>query len=345
MQALASPQLVEAQGAAKDSIPSIVVGGFVDTYISWNFARPQSHLNWLRNFDVAENQFVLSAAEVDFQKSANPVGFRIDLNTGSASDIIHSGGPASLNMFLQAYLTAVIPVGAGLTVDAGKFTTHMGFESIKTKDNYNYSRSFLFAWAIPYYHLGVRASYPLQNNLSAAVHLCNGWNGTVANSGKTFGTSITYAATPALSIMADWIGGPEQPDSIGSGFRHVFEGIMTLQTSDRFALALDASYGIESLPSGTVLWKGIALYGRFSLSDNSGLCGRVEVYSDPQGHTTALPQDLKEVTVTYEYKFPANLIIRTEYRYDWSTSTPFDDTGAAGRSSQSTLGVAAIVTF
>jgi hypothetical protein len=343
LSAVVFPSTGTAQPSRKDTVPPINIGGFVDTYFSWNFARPRAHTNQLRNFDVAENQIVLSAAEVDFQRAPEPVGFRVDLTTGSASEIINSGGPAALNMFLQAYLTAVIPIGQGLTVDAGKFTTHMGFESIKTKDNYNYSRSFLFAWAIPYYHLGVRTSYPLLDNLTAGVSVCNGWNGTDANSGKTFGTSITYAATPALSIMADWIGGPEEPDSVGSGFRHVLEGIVTLQTSDRVTIAIDGNYGTESLPRGTALWKGVALYGRYALNENSVVSARAEVYSDPQGYTTSIAQDLKEVTLTYEYRFPRNLMLRAEYRYDWSTRAAFG--GTAPRNTQSTLCVGAIVTF
>ena len=72
-------------------------------------------------------------------------------------------------MLQQAYLTAVLPVGAGLTVDVGKFVTHMGNEVIESKDNWNYSRSFLFAYAIPYYHTGIRLTYPLASTLSGTL--------------------------------------------------------------------------------------------------------------------------------------------------------------------------------
>jgi len=340
------PQGAVAQESAKDSVPPVTIGGFVDTYFSWNFARPQSHTNRLRNFDITENQFVVSAAEVDFQKTASPIGFRIDASLGSASDVIHSGSSESLKFVQQAYLTAVLPIGAGLTVDAGKFVTHMGFETIKAKDNFNYSRSFLFAWAIPYYHLGLRASYPLRDNLAITLHLLNGWNNVAVNSGKTFGTTVSFAPTPSLSLVANWIGGPEQPDSVGSDFRHVFEGILTFQATDRLALGVDGMYGTESSPGGTVTWKGVALYGRYGLSANSFLSARAEVYSDPQGYTTALAQDLKEVTLTYEYRFLVNLMARAEYRYDWSTSSAFDgDAGPGSRSNQSTLGLACIVMF
>jgi hypothetical protein len=339
-------QRAAAQESAKDSVPSVAIGGFVDTYFSWNFARPQTHTNRFRNFDIAENQFVVSAAEVDFQKTASPIGFRIEASVGSASDVIHSGSTESLRFVQQAYLTAVLPVGTGLTVDAGKFVTHMGGETIKAKDNFNYSRSFLFAWAIPYYHLGVRAGYSLRDNLALTLVLCNGWNNASVNSGKTLGATVSYAPTPPLSLVANWIGGSEQPDSVGSDFRHVFEGIITLQVTDRLTLGVDGMYGTESIAGGTVTWKGVAFYGRYGVSANSFLSARAEVYSDPQGSTTALAQDLSEVTLTYEYRFLANLMARAEYRYDRSTTTVFDgDAGPASRNNQSTLGLACIVMF
>jgi hypothetical protein len=340
------PRCAVAQESAKDSVPPLTIGGFVDTYFSWNFARPQSHTNRLRNFDITENQFVVSTAEVDFLKTASPIGFRIEASVGSAPDVIHSGSLESLRFVQQAYFTAVLPVGAGLTVDAGKFVTHMGFETIKAKDNFNYSRSFLFACAIPYYHLGVRAAYPLRDNLAITLHLLNGWNNVVANSGKTLGATVSYAPTPPFSLIANWIGGPEQPDSVGSDFRNVFEGIITVQASDQLTLGADGTYGTESIAGGTVTWKGIALYGRYGISAGSFLSARAEVYSDPQGSTTALAQDLKEVTLTYEYRVLANLMARAEYRYDWSTASPFDgDAGAGSRSNQSTIGLACIVMF
>jgi len=345
-QTVATDSVSLAQSPLKDAGTPITIGGFVDTYFSWNFSRPQSRTNRLRNFEIAENQFVVSAAEVDFQKTASPIGFHVELNVGSASDIIHSGSSESLKLVQQAYLTAAVPVGAGLQLDAGKFVTHMGFETIKAKDNYNYSRSFLFAWAIPYYHLGVRASYPLRENLTIALHLCNGWNNVSANGGKTFGASLSYSPTSSLSLLANWIGGPEQPDSVSSKFKHVLEGIVTVQATEKLAVGADGTYGTESLPTGTVTWKGLALYGRYALSDNSAVSVRGEVYSDPQGYTTALPQDLKEVTLTYEYRFLNNLIVRTEYRYDWSTASPFDGgDGSATRNNQSTIALAGIVTF
>jgi hypothetical protein len=334
-----------AQSASADSTSPVTYGGFVDAYFSWNFARPASRTNRLTNFDLNESQFVLSSAEFDIVRAATPVGFRLELATGGAADMMNSG-PESARLFQQAYVTLVVPVGSGLTVDAGKFFTHMGYETVKAKDNFNYSRSFLFAWAIPYYHTGIRMSYPLADNLTASVHLCNGWNGSIANTGKTFGAAIAYAPLPPLSIIVNWIGGPEEADSVTSEFRHVLEGLATFKASDRLSFGIDAMYGTERLPSGTVSWSGAALYGRYALTESSALSLRGELYKDPNGFTTGLVQDLSEVTVTYEKVLFSTLILRAEYRFDASTARPFDGSDGDGtRKDQSRAGIACIVTF
>ena len=44
--------------------------------------------------------------------------------------------------------------------DVGKFVTPIGAEVIESQDNWNYTRSILFGYAIPFYHVGVRATCP-----------------------------------------------------------------------------------------------------------------------------------------------------------------------------------------
>jgi hypothetical protein len=338
--------LMQAQTAPSDSSAPVVIGGFVDTYFSYNLNRPSSHKNELTNFDLYENQIALAAAEVDVSKAPSPVGFRVEIAAGVTPNMIHGDLNETTQLFQQAYLTAVIPVGSGLTVDVGKFFTHMGFEVVKAKDNFNYSRSYLFAWPIPYYHTGIRATYPLLENLTVTAHLSNGWNNVIANSGKTFGTSIAYTPVSSLSLIANWLGGPEQADSVGNEFRHVVEGIISLQATENLTVAADLVYGTEKLPGVTALWKGGAAYARYAITGSSALSLRGEIYSDPSGFTTGVVQDLKEITVTYEQRIAGNFILRAEYRHDKSTASSFDDDGGDGtKDSQNRLGLACIVTF
>ena len=72
----------------------------------------------------------------------------------------------SPSILKEAYVSYLAPVGKGLQVDFGKFVTPMGAEVIESKDNWNYSRSILFGYAIPFYHFGVRAKYAFNDKYS-----------------------------------------------------------------------------------------------------------------------------------------------------------------------------------
>ena len=94
--------------------------------------------------------------------------------------------PAVLDKIEEGYISYLTPLGKGLQFDVGKFVTPLGAEVIEAKDNWNYSRSLLFALAIPYYHMGVRATYSANAKVTLAGLVVNGWNNVVENnSGKT----------------------------------------------------------------------------------------------------------------------------------------------------------------
>jgi hypothetical protein len=342
-----SPARSQTKDSSAAAAPTpVVIGGFVDSYFSFNMGRPQSHANQLRNFDVTENQVTMANAELSVAKAADPVGFRVDLDFGPNNDLVQSGAPGSGANVGQAYATYIVPVGSGLTVDAGKFVTHMGFEVIKAKDDFNYSRSLLFALPIPYYHVGARASYPVSSTTTLTGYLYNSFNGPTVNSGKTFGFEAVVTPSGALTLIANYIGGPALPDSVSKKFRNVANLVVSYAASEQVTVVLDGVYGQENLPTGVALWKGVAGYVHYQLCPPSALTLRGELYKDPLAYTTGSATDLKEITLTYEYKPTGNLILRAEYRYDAADASVYDgQTGTAVRSNQATLGLGAIVVF
>lgn len=325
----------------------VTATGFVDSYFSLNFARPATQFNRYRNFDVGDRQFDVALAELVFQKIAEPIGFRIDADFGSTNDLVQGGTGTTLSFLQQAYLTAVVPLGSGLTVDAGKFVTHMGFEVIESKDNWNYSRSFLFALAIPYYHVGLRVSYPIFANVTLTGHLCNGWNNVQDNnSSKTFGASLIAAPLPELTVIAGWIGGEEQPDSAQAGARNVVDLTVVYKPTGQLSLAANASLGREDMPAGDARWQGLALYARYGFSGGTGVAVRAESYDDEDGQTTGVPQRMEEITVTLEQSVMTFLLLRAEYRYDHSSVAVFDDREDIGvLQHQNTFTIGAVVSF
>ncbi len=348
-----------ADSTATPAPTPITWSGFVDAYYSKNFNSPATETNQLRNFDINENQFALSLAELVIQKQASPVGFRMDLDFGPTNDIVQGIAPygttpnSTLNILQQAYLTAVLPVGSGLTVDVGKFVTHMGNEVIESKDNWNYSRSFLFAYAIPYYHTGIRLTYPVSSALSGTLDILNGWNSTIDNNhSQTLGLTLNYTVSPSTSIVFNGIDGFEQPYLAPYGKKDVADFIITETVNDNLSLCLNADYGQERVANFLNIWKGIDLYERYSLNPKSAVALREEVYSDPFGYTTGVfapKTTLSEVTITYEYHVFDPLMVRCELRDDMSNVAGAFNTASASPSfsakSQPTFLIGVVATF
>jgi len=307
----------------------------VDGYYGYNWNRPANRTNPLRNFDTSHNQFSLNLAELVIQKKAEPVGFRIDLDFGPATEIVHAAEPGGVNTFhniQQAYFTYVAPVGKGLTFDFGKFVTPHGAEVIETRDNFNYSRSLLFAWAIPYYHFGLRTSYPVTDKFAVNFHLVNGWNNVVDNNtGKTVGTGFSWALHKKLTWIMNYMAGPEQANN-NDNWRHLWDTTVSYAASDKVTFVGNYDYGLERIgPNSNVHWTGAAGYMKIQANPWFALIPRLEIFNDHDGFTTTVGQRIKEFTMTTEFKLHPNIVSRLEYRRDWSDKEFF------ARGSQGTL--------
>jgi Putative beta-barrel porin-2, OmpL-like. bbp2 len=196
------------------------------------------------------------------------------------------------------------PVGRGLHVDFGKYVTHLGYEVIQGYDgwNDNFSRSFLFGYAIPFTHTGLRLGYAGEK-ASVSAMVVNGWDNVKDNNGgKSMGAQILLTPSKAVSFYVNWMGGPERADS--SDRRDVFNPILVLKPG-RFVLAADYVYGHEKNTFGPgldVTWQGFAGYIRLNPSSRVGLTVRGEVFDDEDGARTGVVQKLKEVTFTPEVR-------------------------------------------
>jgi hypothetical protein len=314
-----------------------------------NFNHPAGQSNQLRNFDTDANQFSLNMAKVTLEHKADPVGFRLDLGFGSAFDVIHAaeprGGLSSFRHIEQAY--GSVSAGKG-TLDFGKFTTPMGAEVIETHPNWNYSRSLLFAWAVPYYHFGLRYSYPLHKTFTGMVHLVNGWNNVRDNnSGKSVGFSGTWTPNAHFAWAHNYMVGPENTGT-NNGVRHMYDTTVTVTVNDQLALMGNFDHGSNSFGQGLgkAGWRGVAGYAKLSPVSWFAFVPRVEWFDDHDGFNTGTAQKLKEVTLTAEFKMKEGFLTRLEYRRDWSDQPFFDRGNTPGsHKNQDTLLAGFVVYF
>ncbi len=326
----AEPEAQEAQDdkARQWSVGPVRVKGLIDGYYSLNLNHPESRQNQLRNFDVNANQFSLNMAELVLQHDPEPLGFRVDLGFGRAFDVIHATEPAPdvFRNILQAYVSYKPSKKSDFQVDFGKFVTGAGAEVAETHLNWNYSRSLLFALAIPYYHFGARATVPLHHHFTAGAMIVNGWNNVEDNnSGKTVGVTGTFHS-PWFTWTNNYYVGPERL-GVDHGCRHLYDTTLLLNPSAKVAFYVNFDYGAEKNPAGNSRWLGVAGAARLALSDRFAVTPRIEWFHDADGFATGTAQRLKEFTLTGEYKVASGVLTRLEYRRDWSDQ-PFFDRGS-----------------
>ena len=326
--------------------------GTADMYYHYNFNEPATgSLTPLRNFDFEHNQFSFALAEIAFNKAATAddrVGFRFDFNYGPVADWVHSADPAGVEVVKhtqQAYISYMAPVGNGLTVDIGKFVTQHGAEVIEAKDNWNYSRSLLFSWAIPYYHMGVRLGYALSDKVTLGGFLVNGHNNVKDNnSGKTFGAQALLKPISPLMVTLNYMAGPEQTDNTDD-WRHLFDATVMYTVNDVFSVMANVDHGQDTVAGVDVSWKGVGLYAKAQANPVFALIPRFEFYDDSDGgFTTGAAQKVKEFTVTAEVKHSQGLLMRLEYRRDWS-DIDFFTKGDSPRDNQNTFSVGWVYAF
>ncbi|MGH9936627.1 MAG: outer membrane beta-barrel protein, partial [Blastocatellia bacterium] len=260
----------------------------------------------------------------------------------------------------QVYGTYVAPVGKGLTLDFGKFAGSLGYETNFAKDNFNYSRAYFFNY-LPFYHFGLRAKYPVNDKLTVMYHLMNGAQQSEDfNKFKSQQVALILTPTKKVTWQVNYYVGreqrdvapqlnptfaslPTQPglstDVIQPGPRgpeprgrfHVLDTYVTWLVTDKLTLAAEADYVINRIqefsPPSCVT--GGAAYARYQFTPKFALAGRAEYLSDRGGLFSGVTQALKETTLTADYKLAEGLLMRGEWRRDFSNQ-PFFLTNQPG---------------
>jgi hypothetical protein len=305
--------------------------------------------NNLRVFDHKANSFGLDLAQIVFAKdpAAGVIGYKVKISAGETAKFIHSTGLVSSAAddpfdITEGYISYLAPLGKGLRFDFGKMVTYFGAEVIEAIDNPNYSRSFLFNYAIPFTHTGLKAGYAFTDALNASFHVVNGWdNAEDNNTGKCVGVSVGFAPAEIFSGYVNFMTGPEQANNNRDN-RTLVDIVATIKPIKPLSIILNYDDGQEdhlAADGGTAKWSGFAGIVKYDINDTFSVAVRGEIFDDKDGVRTGTVQKLKEMTLTFETRLSGGLILRPEYRHDSSDKQSFDN---GTKKSQDTLALGAM---
>lgn len=364
-----APVSVPADDAAsKVSISSLLgpvtISGFGDVYYGYDYNHPEDNQSGLRNFEAPTNGFAFNMAELILDKPADAssaesrLGYHVSAAYGQAARVVNesdSNFTDDSNFYVkEAYADYLAPIGKGLTITVGKFVTPIGAEVIESNANWNYSRSLLFYYAIPYFHFGASAKYAFNPKIALTGYLVNGWNNTVINhyseelgnsSGLTYGVSLAYTPNAKWSATENYFAGPvvDAYNFVHAAYpvtdwKQLSDTVIGYTPNSKWAFQINGDYGFgprfytypgeNGIPveGPATKWWGGAGYAKYTWTPKTNFAIRYEYYDDTNGYTGLLdgtPGFAQEVTGTYSYNLTSALLVRAEYRYDFASDPIF----------------------
>jgi hypothetical protein len=306
-------------------------GGFGDLGCLLDFNYPVNHLFRNRGTTSKVNEFDLNMAEAYVRKDASELsrwGVELGIQGGNdsrafgfsatapdlaGSDVLHHFGAANVS-----YLA---PVGNGLTVQAGIFSSFIGYDSLYAKDNFNYTRPWGADYT-PYLMMGVNGSYNFNKKLSGTLFVVNGyWHLAHANNVPSSGGQLAYKPTDRVTLKETILYGPHQSDTSLRFWRFFSDSILE-RKGERTTFAFEYQIGAERVDvpgNPRALWTAAQLPVHWIVRGPWSVTVRPEFAWDRNGRWTGFEQSIEAVTTTLEYRIPyrqANAILRLEHRYD-----------------------------
>jgi hypothetical protein len=269
--------------AQADSV-SINVSGFLDVFYAYDFNNPKGTVrqqflyNHNRHNEVNLNLGFIKLAIEHPKYRAN-----IALQAGTYPRDNYAPEPEEYRNIFEANAGVSLNKKNNLWLDAGIFTSHIGFESAISSENWTLTRS-LVAENSPYYLTGIKLTHTPNDNLSLSFLICNGWQRIQrlpANSLPAIGTQVYFEKGDMVFNWNTFLG-TDDPDST----RRIrfFNNVYThWDLSDKAGLTLGFDIGIQQKKRGSSeynSWYSPVVIFRHTLTTNWSYAIRGEYYAD-----------------------------------------------------------------
>ena len=206
-----------AQDSLWKSTPTINLSGFVDAYYSYDFNEPSntsSRQSFFYNHN-RHNEFNINLALFQVDLTHVKYRARLALQSGTYAADNYGAEQSVMRNMHESYVGIALDKKNKLWLDAGIFSSHLGFESAQSSDNYTLTRSFV-AESSPYFLSGAKLTYTANDYIEVAAIVTNGWqriNRVSGNSLLSGGTQFTHTINKNIKYNWSTFIGTDDPDS------------------------------------------------------------------------------------------------------------------------------------
>jgi hypothetical protein len=337
----------DAAGQATPDVPEWQYGAFVDVGYLNSFNDPSNHLFRGRGTTRRVDEWDVNMAAVYLKRPPSEAArFGLELtaqagqdtklfgfsptapNIGGADSLLHSG-PVN-----ASYLA---PVGQGLTIQGGIFSSLIGYDSLYAKDNFTYTRPWGADYT-PYLMLGVNVSYPMTGKLTGTFAVVNGYAHLAhANDAPSVCGQLAFKPSDGVTLKETVLYGSHQVNTALEFWRVLSDTIVERKAGPLTA-AVEyqlSSEKVDASGSPRALWISAQMAVHWAIVGPWSVTVRPEFAWDRDGRwitgQLGAGQSIKAITTTLDFRVPypaGQGILRLEYRYDDSRGTAggfFDD--------------------
>ncbi|QDK81943.1 porin [Spirosoma sp. KCTC 42546] len=307
----------------------LTVSGYIEAYYSHDFTAPKTSqerpgflYNHKRNREVNVNLAFLKGAYTSERVRAN-----LAIQVGTYAQYNYAAEQGLMKNIYEANAGVKLSKTKDLWLDAGIFSSHIGFESAISKDCWTLTRSIL-AENSPYYLSGAKLTYNTANGKWTLLgSVLNGWQRIAklpGYSGPAVSTQVQYRPSSKVTLNWSTFIGSDRPDSLKQGrFFNNFYAV--INPTGKFGVILGFDIGADRKPidqtgnrvgTGSYIWYSPVVIARLATSDKSYLAGRIEYYNDKNGVIistgTANGFQTLGYSLNYDYAILPNALFRIE---------------------------------
>ena len=189
--------------------------------------------------------------------------------------------------------------------------------------------------------------YAVNDKVSLTGYVVNGWNDVKDNNDdKTFIGSVTVKPTAKLTVIGNYIVGKEQAADSGGGTRNLFDLVATFAASDKLSVLGNFDYGHDKSDRQRRGLERRRARAEVSGDPDVGLLAALRALHRQRRVRDAAPiRPCRKSPLTGEYKAPAGLLARIEFRTDFSDEEYFSKDDGDFTKNQPTLTVSLVYAF
>ncbi len=273
---------------AQDSVKTHQVNfsAYVEVYYNYDFNKPAN--NNLPAFFYSynrHNEFNLNLGFLKGSYNADRVRANLAIAAGTYMNANYAAETGVLKNIFEANAGVKISKKKNLWIDAGIFSSHIGFESAISKDCWTLTRSIL-AENSPYFESGAKITY-ISNNEKWLVSglVLNGWqriqkvNG---NSALSYGTQLQYKPNSKILLNYSTFIGTDKPDTTRQWrYFHNLYGIFNV--TGKIGIIAGFDIGTEQKAKGSSkmnTWYAPVLILKHAINSKWAVAVRGEYYYD-----------------------------------------------------------------